>query len=219
MAGEIQFSFVTSKVTYALVRNTNALIYSPAFGGFSGYSSPLYSGYAIPCTEQGASAYYVGNFPSVSPGVYNVVSKQAVTGVPLESDPTTDEGEIEWGGSGVVPLVNIAASGIPETIQLRRSWMVRNYPVYLRSSADNVNPFVSGSVSGMVSQDGGNAVSLQSGSFTPVIGIPGLYNLQSLTSGDLNAGTITLLFQGTISGGGVSSPLVQSFVLQNQSGS
>lgn len=217
MAGELQASFRPGASGYFLVRNTNSLIYSVQFGGFSGYSSSLYSGYAIPATQQGNGPYFIGNFPSVGPGTYNCVFIQQLGNGPQETDPTVDVGSLDWNGSSVYPLSNIAVSGTYQTIQLRRGHQVLNYPVYLRSAADHVTPFVSGTVSGQVSKDGGAAVVLQSGSFTAVTGFPGLYNT-NLTSGDTNCNTMTLLFTAAGPNGGLSDPLVQSYVMQQGSG-
>src|SRR5215469_16896996 len=179
MAGELQASFQTGRTVYFLVRDRNALIYSAQFNGFSGYISAQYSGYVIPGQEQGASAYYVGNFPSVPAGTYNCVARQQIGAGPLESDPTTDAGSLNWNGSNVYPLSDIAVSGIvlAPTVMLARSWMVQNYPIYLRSSADHVSPLLSGFVSGQISKDGGLFTTLQSGAITPVQGGPGVYNL------------------------------------------
>jgi hypothetical protein len=219
MANELQASFKPAVSGYFLVRNRNALIYSSQFTGLSGYNPSLYSGYPIYSVQQGGGPFYTANFPSsLSPGTYSVCFLQMLATFPQESDPVVDVGNYDWNGTNTAQLSDIGVSGTYQTIQLRRSHQVLNYPVYLRSAADHVTPFISGTVSGQVSKDGGAAVILQSGAFTAVIGFPGLYNLQALTSGDTNANTITLQFMGAGPNGGLSDPLVQSYVLQQGSG-
>lgn len=172
--------------------------------------------------EQGtASGYYVGNFPTgiTTAGVYNVIVKRQTTASPAEADPTIAVGEIQWNGSEVLPLSNLATSGqIGQIgpIKIARGTMVRNFPIYLKSSIDHVTPFTSGGVSGQLAKDNGSFGPFQSGAFTEV-GL-GWYNLQAITSGDTNAETIKMVFTANGVSGGTSDPLPMAFITQKVSG-
>lgn len=219
MADELQGSYVHGATVYALVRSRNAQIWNTVTSALENYATASYSGYVISATEQGAaSAYYVANMPSAAaPGTYNALFKAQQGTNPAETDPTVDVGSIDWNGSNVAQLSDIMISGVALPIKLERGVMVQNYPIYLRSSVDHITPYVSGTISGQISKDGGAFAVLQSGAFTE-IGF-GFYSLQALTSGDLSANTIALLFTATGGmPGGASDPLPQSFVLQRNSG-
>lgn len=218
MAGELQASFRTGVTCYFLVRDRNGNIWNAPTSTFVTYVTGSYSGFPITATEQGtASAYYTGNFPSAAaPGAYNAVLKQQLGANPAETDTTVDAGSVDWNGTNVAQLADIAVSGVIDPIILPRNWMVKNYPLYLKQSSDHITPLTSGVVSGQISKDGGAFGVLQSGAFTEV-GL-GVYNLQALTSGDLNCNTCTLVFTATAVSGGASDPLVQSFLLQRVSG-
>lgn len=219
MAGELQGSFSTGQTCYFLVRTRNAQIWNSVTSTFVTYSTAAYSGYVIAGTEQGAhSAYYVGNFPTQAPaGAYGAVMKQQVSTDPAETDPTIDVGNVEWNGTNIAQLSDTLISGAALTTPsiLPRGWMVLDYPIYLKSSADHISPFTSGILSGQISRDGGLWGALQSGAFTEV-GY-GVYTT-TLTSGDLLANTVTLRFTGIGVSGGAADQLIQSFILQRTSG-
>ena len=204
-----------------MLRDRNANIWNGVTSTFVAYATSAYSGYPITCAEQGvASAYYVGSIPaSVPAGIYSALFKQQIGVNPAESDTTIVAGDINWNGSNVAPLSDTATSGQLGTlspIRLARGTMVKNYPLYLKSAADHVTPLVSGTVSGQISRDGASFGALQSGSFAEV-GL-GWYSLQALTSGDLLANTVALLFTAANPSGQASDPLPQAFVLQRTSG-
>lgn len=214
MANELQGSYIHGQTVYALVRGTTGLIWNTVTSAMELYSSAHFSGYAISATEQGtASAYYTANMPAAPAGTYNALFKGQVGANPAETDPTVDVGSVDWNGSAVSNLSDISVSGTLQPIMLQRGVMIPNYPIYLRSSSDHITPFTSGTVSGQISRDGGSFGALQSGAFTEVGA--GFYSLQALTSGDLAANTVSLLFTATTLSGGTSDPLPQSFILQN----
>ena len=218
MAGEIQAHYNTAKTLYALVRNSVGQIASGT--GFINYSTAGYGSYPITLTEQGtASRYYVGTMPAVTAGAYGIVVKQQIGGSAAESDPEVADGNIEWDGSAVVPLSAISLSGqIGQYLPMRlsRGVMVQNFPIYLKSSADHITPLTSGVISGQISRDGGTFGALQSGAFTET-GL-GFYRVQSLTSGDLNANVVSLVFSAVGISGGSADPLAMALVLQRTSG-
>lgn len=214
MSNELQGSYVHGATVYALVRNTVGQIWNTTTGLFETYTTANYSGYAITATEQGtASAYYLANMPAAPAGSINALFKAQVGASPAETDSTVDVGSLDWTGSAVATVANIPVSGTLQPIQIQRGVMILNYPIYLRSSSDHITPYTSGNVSGQISKDGGSFGPLQSGGFTEVGN--GFYNLKALTSGDLAANTISLLFTATGQSGGTSDPLPQSFILQN----
>ena len=223
MANEIQISYQALKTVYYLIRNRTSQIWSTSggTGAFEGYSSTNYSDYVIGMTEQGmASAFYAGNFPAaVPPGVYSIVGKQEIGGSEVETDPTIAVGDYQWNGATTLPLSDLVTSGQfaqVAPIRMARGVMVQNFPVYFKSAADHVTPLTSGVVSGQIVRDGGMWGPLQSGEFTEV-GL-GFYNLQALTSGDLLANSVQLLFSATAVNGGTADPVPMSLILQRSSG-
>lgn len=223
MAGELQFNYRSAATAYFLIRNRIGQVWntSGGTGAFENYQTTMYTSYAISATEQGsASAYYTGTFPAaIPPGVYAVTAKNQLGGSPAESDQTIAVGDYQWNGSQTLPMSDLATSGQVSQfapIRLARGSMIRNFGIYLKSSADHVTPFTSGVVSGQISRDGGSFGPLQSGAFTE-IGL-GFYNLQALTSGDLLGNTVNLLFTAAGISGGTSDPLPMSIVTQRVSG-
>lgn len=218
MANELQGSYVHGATVYALLRNRNSQIWNNATSAFENYSTGSYSGYPITATEQGAaSAYYAGSIPaSVPPGTYAALFKSQQGANPAETDPTVDAGPVDWNGTNVAQLSDIAISGSVLPIQLQRGAQILNYPIYLKSSADHVTPFTSGIISGQISKNGGAFGVLQSGAYTEVG--HGVYSLQALTSGDTSCNTMALLFTGVGISGGACDPLLQTFILQHASG-
>ncbi len=220
MANEIQFSFVTSKTCYLLIRNGVGQIWNVS--AFEAYNSSNYSTYGISCTEQGgASSYYVATFPAaIPPGVYEIVGKLQAGGSPAESDSTIATGQFQWNGIANLPLSDLATSGqisqfLPTTIY--RGQMVPNFMFKLVSSLDHITPFTSGVVSGQIQRDAtGTFGALQSGAFTEV-GL-GFYRLLALTSGDLLANSVALSFSARGISGGTSDPRDFSLLLQRTSG-
>lgn len=221
MANEIQTISNTGKVLYFQVFNRIGQVWDTSDLAFEAYATAQIANYKVTMTEQGsASGIYEGSFPStIVAGVYNIVIYSQPGGSPAETDPKVAVGEFQWNGSFAAPLSDTATSGqvgqgFPERIA--RGTMILNYPIYLKSSADHVTPFVSGVVSGQIARDGGSFGALQSGAFTE-IGL-GWYNLQALTSGDLLANTIKLNFSANGVSGGSSDALPISIITQRTSG-
>ncbi len=223
MAAEIQYRGPGSqRQCYHLIRNqTSGYIWSASggTGGFESIVSGNYSSYALADTEQGVSNVYVGNAPTALPaGDYAIDARQQVGGSPAWSDPGVAAGDLQWNGSKLLPLSDLATSGQLGTItpmRIARGTMVVNFPFYLKSAADHITPFVSGIVSGQISRDGGSFGALQSGNATE-IGL-GWYRA-TLTSGDLLANTVALQFSANGVNGGTSDTLPLSLILQRVSG-
>ena len=207
MAGEIQVTADSGLTLYVLIRNRTGSIWDTVDTAFEAYATAQLANYVISLTEQGtASGYYTGTFPSDIPaGIYSVVAKEAVSGSgnEAETDPTVGQGDLQWNGSVTLPLSDLATSGqIGDIAPIRvaRGTMVKNFPIYMKSAADHVTPLTSGIISGQISRDGGSFGALQSGAFTEMGN--GYYKVQALTSGDLSAEVVSLLFTGVgISGG------------------
>lgn len=220
MASELEIPYQTGRVIYFLVRSATGTIWDGA--AFSAYLTASYSSYPITAVEQGsASGYYTANFPAtIVPGSYNIVAKQRVGGSPAESDPTIGvQDAFQWNGSAVAPLSDTATSGQLgqiAPIRLAKGTMIRNFPIYLKSSADHVTPMTSGVLSGQIARDGGSFGAFQSGAFTET-GL-GFYNLQAVTSGDSLGDTLKMLFTAVGISGGSADPLPMSFITQRVSG-
>lgn len=219
MSGELQISFQSNKLCYFLIRSRTGTIWNTANLAFETYATVTYSDYDISGTEQGTSGFYTATFPAtITPGIYSIVAKQQLGGSVAESDPTIGMGDYQWNGTVTLPLSDLATSGQLSQvgpIKIYRGQMVQNFLFTLVSSADHISNFTSGIVSGQVSRDGANFGALQSGTVTEV-GL-GYYKV-NLTSGDLLANTIGLLFTGVGVSGGQADQRSFSFVLQRSSG-
>lgn len=220
MASEVQASGPGSgRTLYFVVRNSVGQIWNGT--AFAAFATANWSTYTTAMTEQGtASNYYTGTFPStIAAGIYSVTVKQQLGGTAAETDTTVAVGDINWGGSTVVPLSDVATSGLVGQflpLRLYRGQQILNFPIYFRSSADHVTPFTSGVISGQISRDGGSFGALQSGAFTE-IGL-GHFNIQALTSGDLLANTVRLHFTAVGISGGSADPVPMGIILQRSSG-
>lgn len=223
MAGELQITYENGKSLYAVVYNqTSGMPWSTSggTGGFSVFNSGAWPQYAITMTEQGVSSFYAGSFPAnAAAGSYSVSVREQLGGSAAQTDPPVGDGNINWDGSKVVPLSDVATSGqvglfFPN--RPARGEMILNFPIKMVSSLDHVTAFTSGTVSGQISRDGGSFGALQSGTFTEM-GL-GYYKLQALTSGDMLANTVVLHFTASKSGGGNSDPLDITILTQRTSG-
>ena len=218
MAGELQASYRPAVTCYFLIRNSVGQIWNGS--AFETYDTANYATYTISALEQGTdSAYYVGTFPStITAGVYSIVLKQQLTGSPAETDPTGATGDQQWNGTITLPLSNLVTSGqfsAMSPINIARGLAYNNYGLYMRSAADHITPFTSGTISGQIARDGGSFGPLQSGLISEV-GL-GWYNV-NLTSGDLNAAIVKLVFTGVDAGGGQADVLPYFFLMQRVSG-
>lgn len=75
---------------------------------FESYTTGNYANYPISATEQGtASAYYAGDMPALSAGVYYITAKERVGGSPAESDISIGWGPIQWNGTVVSSLNSV----------------------------------------------------------------------------------------------------------------
>lgn len=212
MANEVQFRGpgAGAQCYFTIHNQTSGMIWntSGGTGAYEGFNSGNWSVYAISASEQGLSNFFVGNIPAAVPaGVLSIDVRQSVTGGELQTDPGVAAGDIQWNGSTVVPLSNLATSGQLASfmpVQLARGQAVSGFPLYFKSSLDHVTPLVSGVCSGSVSKNGGLFGPLQSGIFNE-IGL-GAYTV-GLTSGDVNAESLMFLFTATNVSGPVSDPL------------
>ena len=219
MAAEVQVSYGTTGATlYFVVRNATGSIWNGT--AFETFVTANWGTYDVSLTEQGtASGYYVGNFPStITAGIYNIVAKRQSGGSPLETDATVATGEINWDGTVVMPLSNVATSGqVGQLAPMRiaRGVAISGFTFHMVSAADHITNFTSGVISGQVARDGGSFGVLQSGTVTEM-GL-GFYRC-NLTSGDLAAGTLALLFTGAGVSGGTADQRSFSIVTQRVSG-
>ncbi len=220
MAGELKaLTGRPGRTCYFLILDRNSLIWNGS--AFETYATGNYLNYDIAATEVGTNlGLYKATMPaSISPGVYDIVMKEQTGVNPVEGDsPVAMQDSLQWGGTATLPLSDMATSGQVSNalpIRIARGVMLQNFPLYLKSAADHITPMVSGIVSGQIARDAGAFGPLQSGNITEV-GL-GYYNV-NLTSGDLNATTVKLVFTGRQVSGGNSDPLPFSFILQRTSG-
>jgi hypothetical protein len=219
MAGEIQATYASGRTLYALIRNSVGQIWNGS--GWEAYTTSHLSTYVQSMTEQGsASGYYVGTFPStIAAGIYAIVVKQQLGGSAAETDPVAASGDLQWNGTYPLPLSDVATSGqVGQIAPLRmaKGVAISGFVFPLVSSADNKTAFTSGVVSGQISRNAGAFGALQSGNVSEV-GL-GFYSCP-LTSGDLNADMVALLFTANGISGGTSNPARFTFVMQRVSGS
>lgn len=222
MAGEIRFRGAgVGSTSYARILGSGNAVWSTSggTGGFESYTAANWTDYAISCPEQGSTNIFQGNFPSAIPaGVYDIDARNQIGGAAAVTDPGVAQGEVNWNGTRSVPLSDLATSGqIGQLAPIRvaRGVQILNFPIYLKSSADHITPFTSGVVSGQIARDNGNFGALQSGAFTEKG--RGFYQT-TLTSGDLLANTVSLLFTATGISGGTSDPLPMTIITQRTSG-
>lgn len=218
MAGELQASYRTGRTCYFLIRSRTGTIWNGTT--FETYATANYATYDLAATEQGtASSFFVATFPTaISAGVYSVVLKDQSGGTPAETDVTVATGEVHWNGTATIPLSDLATSGqlsVVSPINIARGIMQQFFPLYFKSAADHITPFVSGIISGQIARNGGSFGTLQSGGVSER-GL-GWYDV-TLTSGDLDAATVKLVFTGRGVSGGTTDPLLFSFILQRSSG-
>lgn len=221
MANEVQSNGTTGKTLYFLVRNSIGQIWNTVAAAFQTYATVTYGSYTTTMTEQGtASSYFAGTFPSaITAGTYSVVVKEQAGGSPAETDRSVAGNNFEWNGTGVLPLSDLSTSGqVGQIGPLRpaKGVMLSNFPIYFKSAADHVTPFTSGVVSGQIRRDGGAWGTLQSGTFTERGN--GAFDLQALTSGDLNGYLIQLLFTANGISGGSADPVCLTVLTQRVSG-
>lgn len=220
VASEIFFSFSTGKTAYILVRDRTGNIWSTATSAFGAYATADYANYTVSATEQGTASHgYAASFPSaIVAGTYSIEARQQLGGSAAETDPTIADGNYEWNGTVTLPLSDLATSGQLGQLgpmRLARGVMVSSFKFYLVSSSDHVTPLTSGICSGQINRDAGTFGVLQSGAFVEE-GL-GFYRT-TLTSGDLLANTVSLVFTASAVSGGQSDPRPFSFLCQKTSG-
>lgn len=221
MAGEFKVPGPgAGSVVYVTIHGSGNSVWSTVGNAFEAFTSGNFANYDVALAEQGVSNLFVGDMPAAVPaGVYDIPARRQATGTPLQTDQIIGGGQVDWNGSKSVPLADLATSGMLARYlppRLTRGEMVLNFPISLVSDADNKSPFTSGTVSGQIRKDGGAWGALQSGAFTEK-GL-GSYDLQALTSGDLNANAVSLYFTATSPAGGNAVPLRMSFLTQRVSG-
>lgn len=134
--------------------------------------------------EQGVSSgYYVGTFPTVASGYYNVVAKLQAGGSPAESDLTVGTGTVAWTGASV-----------GEVNGVKRNQALNSFGFVMTDSTTHA-PKPSLTVTATREIDGGAFAACAN---APVedAGGNGWYNL-NLAASDLNGSVIKLRFTAT----------------------
>ena len=227
MANEIMVGYGrTGRTLYAIIRNqTSGYVWntSGGTGAYEAFASGNWGVYDVGLTEQGVAGFYQGNVPAAgAAGVLGVVAHDQAGADPAQTDPVAATGDVQWGGTAVVPHSDLATSGQVGNIAplpIAHGVAVSGMMVKLVSSADHVTPFTSGVVSGQISRNGGAFGALQSGLAVAAYTERGFgfYSL-NLTSGDLAGRVIALHVAAVGISGGTSDPVDLVFVTQKTSG-
>lgn len=106
MASEIQLAYGTSgRTLYAVIRNSVGQVWNGAT--FEVFNAANWATYDVAMTEQGASGYYVGTFPVIAAGGYNVEIRDQAGGTPAQGDPLAGGGDVYWNGTAVQTLATV----------------------------------------------------------------------------------------------------------------
>ena len=219
MSNEIQIAYSQSKVLYVLIFSKVGTVYNNTSMAFETYVTANLLQYALSLNQVATSRFYEGNFPTAIPqGSYSLVAFQQIGGMPAESDPPIGtEDNFGWSGTVQLSFSDLATSGqlsIVAPIKVFRGEGIAAFPFKMVSSIDHVTPFTSGIVSGQVSKDGGLFTALAAPNFAEV----GLgWYVATITSGDLNANTVALVFNALGVSGGLADQRDFSFILQRGS--
>jgi hypothetical protein len=221
MAGELQVSYQTGRVVYFIVRDKNGQVWDNTGSAFEAYATARYARYVLQAVEQGtASAFYAATFPvAIAAGAYSVTAKVTDGSIEdgEEADATIGAGDYQWSGSAPLATASLVSSGqfgLFANGLTQRGRMIHKYPVaFVNSGGDG---FTSGVCSGQISRDGGAFGPLQSGAFTEVGN--GFYEVQALTSGDLDGAKVALYFTCAGISGGNAVPVQERLILQRMSG-
>lgn len=218
MSKEIGIAYTSQATVYFNVTNSG-LYWNNASGTFNAFQSGQQANTGLSATEDGITGIYWGNFPAaIPPGQYGIIGRQQLGGAPADTDRNLGTQNYEWNGSKTLPRSDLATSGqigILAPIRIFRGQMVQNFPFKMVSAADHVTPFVSGVISGQISRDGAAFTNLQSGNVTEIG--HGWYQVP-LTSGDLLANSVALIFTGNGISGGVCDQRDFGMILQRTSG-
>lgn len=109
MAKEIQVGYPTSAVTlYAVVLNSVGQFWNTAGAAFEAFNAANWADYDIYLTEQSTTGIYLGDFPAVAAGFYNIAILLRAGGSPAVTDDTIAAGVLGWDGSAVVNPPSVA---------------------------------------------------------------------------------------------------------------
>lgn len=115
MAKEIQCVHTTAKTVYAQIFNATGSVWNGT--SFEAYATANIANYDIALTEQGtASGIYMGDFPSLSAGLYNVIARERAGGSPAEADVAIGVGIHHWDGSALIPRGRLSTSGADDLL-------------------------------------------------------------------------------------------------------
>lgn len=122
MAGEIQFAYgATGETVYAVLRNSVGELWNTAGAAFEVFNASNWSDYDIAVSEQGATGYYTGNFPSVSAGSYSLEVRKRAGGSPATTDSIVGAGSLLWDGAALTGFNDKAI--LVDTNELQTDWV------------------------------------------------------------------------------------------------
>lgn len=98
MAGEIQFGYgVTGKNVYVVIRNMFGQVWNTAGSAFETFAAANYTDYDVALTEQGATGFYAGDFPTaIVAGVYTIDVRERAGASPAVGDLNVGNGDYPW---------------------------------------------------------------------------------------------------------------------------
>ncbi|MDE2106096.1 MAG: hypothetical protein KGL39_53230 [Patescibacteria group bacterium] len=111
MANEFGGLGASDQTLYTRLSNKSAQWWNGS--AFEAYASGDYSKYPIAMTEQGASGYFIGNFPTAitESGTYTYLVHRQVGASPAEGDPVVQTGSIDWTGNSSISVQAGSMSG------------------------------------------------------------------------------------------------------------
>jgi hypothetical protein len=99
---------VTGYTVYAVIRDAVGQVYAGTAA--EEFDTANWGTYVVPLTEQGATGYYVGDFPPLASGVYFLEVRRQTGGTPaaaVATDPLRASGWVQWSGSAILPLAGL----------------------------------------------------------------------------------------------------------------
>jgi hypothetical protein len=97
-----------------VLRNGSAQVWNTSTAAFETYTLANYASYAVSLTEQGATGFYVGNFPGAiaTAGRYSVDVRLRAGATPAATDSPVAAGSLVWNGTAETFVVGNATGQV-----------------------------------------------------------------------------------------------------------
>src|SRR5271170_1325274 len=98
---ELQTRAAVGSTVYAIVRSPSAQPWNTSTLAFENWTDGNYANYAIACTDEGSSGFFVGSMPTAITisGTFSIEFFIQAGGSPAESDLFNAGGPLQWDGS------------------------------------------------------------------------------------------------------------------------